>query len=73
MRFLLRLAAIASLPLIAPAACHDAFVAVAAPVSDRISVTTVGNGPDVILIDSLHFIMIDQPDAFLKEVDTFLG
>ena len=30
-------------------------------------------GAKVILVDnSLHFIMLDQPDAFLREVETFL-
>ena len=103
--FALRLAAILSLPLIAPSAFHQVSPAFAAvPASDRIAVTTSGKGPDVILIPGLastgatramfdtlyqgafasvkqakvkridgshHFIMIDQPRAFLAEVDSF--
>lgn len=52
--FALRLAAILSLPLIAPSAFHQLGPAFAAmPASDRIAITTSGKGPDVILIPGL--------------------
>lgn len=62
LRFALRLAALASLPLIQPGtygALASQFTAIAvtgavpAPASDRITVTVTGTGPDVILIPGL--------------------
>jgi len=61
-RLKLRLAALASLPLVHPgiygelvsgAAAHAAAPAVAPAVSDRVAVTVTGQGPDVILIPGL--------------------